>query len=88
MFDRQIVTAILVAAFLIGAALLAARYCSAPEQISPDSGNLVVVCLFPWPWYYLFGARPVYVINIYVAAGIPLVIFLIAWLWSLIQKDR
>jgi len=86
MFDRPILTAFVIAALLLVGLFLAVRYCGAPQVVPAGSNNLVMVCLFPLPWSYLFGARPTYVFNLYVLAGIPLVIFLLAWIWSLLNK--
>jgi len=86
--DEKVWLAILTVGLLLLGLFLVEQYCSGVSYMPGGSGNLMMVCLFPRPWSDLFGARPTYVFNVFVMAGLPLVIFLLAWVWNMTGSGR
>jgi hypothetical protein len=84
--DKQVLFALLFVAVLVLGAYLAVSYCGAPALLADGSGQLAVVCLFPVPWSYVFGARPVYVLNVASAAAATGVLVLVVYVWTSLKQ--
>jgi hypothetical protein len=84
--DRQVVFGLFLAALLIAAAVLAVSYCGAPALLADGSGRLAMVCLFPVPWSYVLGARPIYILNVASGAALAGAILLVVFVWTSLKQ--
>jgi|RifCSP13_1_1023834.scaffolds.fasta_scaffold60208_3 hypothetical protein len=84
--DEKTWLAIFLVVLLLGGLFLSVSYCGAPQRLAGGSGDVAMVCLFPAPWSSVFGEQPTFVVNLFVAAALPLAIFVVVWLWGLISK--
>ncbi|MCL4531472.1 MAG: hypothetical protein M1282_18970 [Chloroflexi bacterium] len=89
MFDKKIFLALGVVFLILLLALGIGMYCVGPIILNARAGDMVLACIFPWPWSLLSGiGRQYYYFNFYLCLIVPGIILLVWFFSAVLKSDR